>query len=41
MRTQGLSKSRSFDPLSEISQRQRRKVHDIAADIANGPQLRV
>jgi len=44
MQAQGLSEPESFDLLSEISQRQRRKVRDVAADIANGsltPRLAV
>jgi hypothetical protein len=33
----GLTESQSFDLLSEMSQRYRRKLRDVAADIASGP----
>ncbi|HEY0508142.1 MAG TPA: ANTAR domain-containing protein, partial [Blastococcus sp.] len=36
MQSQGLTESQSFDLLSEISQRYRRKLRDVAADIAGG-----
>jgi uncharacterized protein YbgA (DUF1722 family) len=36
MHAHGLTEPGSFDLLSEISQRQRRKLGDIAAEVANG-----
>jgi hypothetical protein len=36
MQSRGLTESQSFDLLSEISQRYRRKLRDVAADIAGG-----
>jgi hypothetical protein len=36
MQSHGISESESFDLLNEMSQRRRRKVRDLAADIANG-----
>jgi hypothetical protein len=37
MQARGLTEPQSFDVLNEMSQRQRRKLRDIAADIASGP----
>jgi hypothetical protein len=39
MQRQGLTESESFDLLSEISQRYRRKLRDVAADVASGSLL--
>jgi hypothetical protein len=36
MQGQGLTESQSFDVLNEMSQRHRRKLRDIAADVASG-----
>jgi hypothetical protein len=39
MQGQGISESQSFDLLNELSQRHRRKLRDVAADVASGTLL--